>query len=221
MAMNRRQRARASAAVTAANRLGREPLPSHSAITLDIGGVVLHGIDIQDRNGLAAALEGELAAVLAEADVTPALHGGGRDRVDGGVISLEENHSSPAVGRQIAHAVQRSLIGFARRSPGKGLETLNDGTATTECQPSCGPPGTDFPAASTQVRLRRCARFERQVPRVPAKSLASPWRECTRAGAGKCTRCTPSHRSIAQRGRPKIFLIPLRARLLPCADPRR
>jgi hypothetical protein len=111
MAMNRRQRARQSATKHDASVRTGNASALRPEIRLEIGEVVLRGIDIRDRNGLAVALERELAGVLGEANVMGALQGGARDRVDGGVISLEASQSSPAMGGQIAHAVQRSLVG--------------------------------------------------------------------------------------------------------------
>ena len=110
MAMNRRRRARR--AMTKSDHRVRidNSMSARPAVTLDIGEVVLRGIDVGDRNALAAALERELTLVLGDGEMSRTLRAGARDRVDGGVIPLEANQSAPAIGRQIAQAVQRSLI---------------------------------------------------------------------------------------------------------------
>jgi hypothetical protein len=110
MAMNRRQRERRTAADNASGARIDDATAARPAITLDIGEVVLRGIDPGDRNALAAVLERELVSVLGDGGMPRTLRAGGRDRVDGGVISLKADENAPAIGRQIAHAVQRSLI---------------------------------------------------------------------------------------------------------------
>jgi hypothetical protein len=111
MAMNRRQRARMGAVGGAAGTHAGAPLPARPAITLEIGEVVLRGIDIGDRKAFAAALERELTVLLGEGRMPRMLPAGARHRVDGGVISLAANHGAPAVGREVARVVQRSLAG--------------------------------------------------------------------------------------------------------------
>jgi hypothetical protein len=110
MAMKRRQRARTGAAGGAAGTPAGARSPARPTITLEIGEVVLRGIGVGDRHALAAALERELAAALGAGDAMQTLRPSARERVDGGVISLEANHSAPTIGRQIAQVVRRSLI---------------------------------------------------------------------------------------------------------------
>lgn len=110
MAMNRRQRARRAVTGNAAGAWIDDATAARSAITLDIGEVMLRGIDVSDRNLLAEALERELVLALGARETIETLRSGAHERVNGGVISLEANHSAPAIGRQIAQAVQRSLI---------------------------------------------------------------------------------------------------------------
>jgi hypothetical protein len=82
--------------------------PERAPIHLEIGELVLRGIEVRDRSTLAETLERELTLSLGE--MTRTLRSGARERVDGGVISLEANRSASTIGRQIAQAVQRSLI---------------------------------------------------------------------------------------------------------------
>ena len=109
MAMNRRQRARRAAAEHASGTRMSDRISARRAITLEIGEVVLCGIDANDRGALAAALEHELVLALG-GETLRALRAGSRDRVDGGTISLDMNRGILPLGRQIAQAVERSLI---------------------------------------------------------------------------------------------------------------
>jgi hypothetical protein len=110
MAMNRRQRARRAVAENPSGARIDDAPAARSSITLDIGEVILRGIDAGDRNLLAEALERELVLALGARETIETLRSGAHERVNGGVISLEANHSAPAIGRQIAQVVQRSLI---------------------------------------------------------------------------------------------------------------
>ena len=116
MAMKRRQRARRVVAEDAPGTRIDDAISARPAITIEIGEVVLRGIDVGDRGALAAALERELTSVLGDGETTRIFRAGTRARIDGGTISFEGNRSAPALGRQIAQAVQRSLIESSARA---------------------------------------------------------------------------------------------------------
>jgi hypothetical protein len=109
MAMNRRQRARRVAVPRdSAMRIDDGNL-ARPFVTLEIDELTLRGIDVSDRRLLAEALERELVLALGARETLETLRSGARERVDGGVISIEANHGAPTIGRQIAQAVRRSL----------------------------------------------------------------------------------------------------------------
>jgi hypothetical protein len=120
MAMNRRRRARRGMAQDDFRARIDEPTPARAAVTLEIGEVVLRGIDVRDGNVLAGTLERELVSVLVGGELAQALRTGERPRVDGGTIFLEASSGAPAIGRKIAQAVQRSLV-----EPTPGLGAAN------------------------------------------------------------------------------------------------
>jgi hypothetical protein len=108
--MSRRERARRAVSEHDFARPMDRSFAARPAITLEIGEVVLRGIDVGDRHALAAGLERELAVALGAGEMMRTLRSGAHERVDGGMISLEGNPSAPSIGRQIAQVVQRSLI---------------------------------------------------------------------------------------------------------------
>lgn len=110
MAMNLRRRARRGMAQDDFRASIDEPAPARPAVTLEIGEVVLRGIDVRDGNMLAGTLERELVSVLGAGELAQALRAGARARVDGGTIFLKASSGAPAIGREIAQAVQRSLV---------------------------------------------------------------------------------------------------------------
>ena len=110
MAMNLRRRARRGMAQDDFRTRIDESTPARPAVTLEIGEVVLRGIDVRDGNMLAETLERELVSVLGAGDLAQALRTGSRARVDGGTIFVEAGSGAPTIGREIAQAVQRSLV---------------------------------------------------------------------------------------------------------------
>jgi hypothetical protein len=110
MAMNLRRRARRSMAQDDFRARIDEPTPARPAVTLEIGEGVLRGIEVRDGNMLAGTLERELVSVLVAGELAQALRAGERARVDGGTIFLEASGGAPAIGREIAQAVRRSLV---------------------------------------------------------------------------------------------------------------
>ncbi len=80
------------------------------AIELHIDELVLHGFSPADRLRIGAALEGELARLLAESGIPPELaRVSGIERVDGGQLELSAGASARDLGAGIAHAVYGSL----------------------------------------------------------------------------------------------------------------
>jgi hypothetical protein len=77
-------------------------------INLHIDHLVLDGLPLEEGQGgaIQAAVEAELARLLASGDLASALRmGGARASVAGGDIQLTGNHSPAALGRQIGRAV--------------------------------------------------------------------------------------------------------------------
>ena len=75
------------------------------AIRLHIGELVLHGFEPGDRAALGAALETELARLLAAGDPEALTRAQGLPRLDGGAFELPA-HTAPAVaGARLARAV--------------------------------------------------------------------------------------------------------------------
>ena len=110
MAMNLRRRARRGMAQDDFRTRIDESTPARPAVTLEIGEVVLRGIDVRDGNMLAETLERELVSVLGAGELAQELRAGARARVDGGTIFVEASSGAPTIGREIAQAVQRSLV---------------------------------------------------------------------------------------------------------------
>ena len=82
--------------------------PSRIEVTIDE--LVLHGFAPGDRYAIAAALEKELARLLSEQGVAPALmRAGDTERIDAGSISLATGPQANIVGVQGAKAVYGGL----------------------------------------------------------------------------------------------------------------
>lgn len=80
-------------------------------IKLHIGELVLHGFEPRDRAVLGAALEAELARLLADVDFDSLARAGSVARLDGGAFEMPA-HSSPQVaGTRLARAVYDGLTG--------------------------------------------------------------------------------------------------------------
>jgi hypothetical protein len=88
------------------------PFSSPPAVDLHIEELVLHGFAAHDRYRIAQAVEGELARLLAERGVSPALARGGEiESLDGGSFDVAADDAPETVGAQVAQA----LLGrFAR-----------------------------------------------------------------------------------------------------------
>lgn len=81
-----------------------------SAIELHIEELILHGFAPGDRARIGAALEGELARLLAERGLPEGLAQGGTiDQLDGGSCEVARGAAPEAVGAQLAHAVYGGL----------------------------------------------------------------------------------------------------------------
>ena len=81
-----------------------------SAIDLHIEELVLHGFDPGDRYRIGAAVEAELARLLAERGVSPALaRGGEMAALDGGSFDVAPGASPEGVGGRVAQAVHGGL----------------------------------------------------------------------------------------------------------------
>jgi hypothetical protein len=79
-------------------------------VELDIKELVLHGVDVRDRARLGAAVEVELARLLAERGLPPSLsHGGHVSSLDGGTIHLAPGAPAEGTGTQVARAVYGGL----------------------------------------------------------------------------------------------------------------
>ena len=88
------------------------------AIKLHIEEVVLHGFEPADRAALGAALETELARLLAAADPA-ALTGANRvARIDGGAFEIPAQAAPGLTGARLARAVYDGLTG----RPGRNRE---------------------------------------------------------------------------------------------------
>lgn len=75
-------------------------------VHLHIDRLVLDGFDPLDRGALGAAVEAELARLLAEEGAPPALHRDARvPRLDGGTFDLPPGAGAETVGKQVAHRV--------------------------------------------------------------------------------------------------------------------
>jgi hypothetical protein len=83
---------------------------SPARIELEIGELVLHGFSPGDRQRIGAAVERELARLLAERGVPASLTGsGGVERVDAGSFPLRPGARAEAVGAEVARSVHGGL----------------------------------------------------------------------------------------------------------------
>ena len=81
-----------------------------NTIDLHIEELVLHGFDPGDRYRIGAAVEAELARLLSEQGVSPALARGGElATLDGGSFDVAPGASPEGVGGQVAQAVHGGL----------------------------------------------------------------------------------------------------------------
>jgi hypothetical protein len=110
MAMNERRRTRTAASQNSSHARIDDAIAARPALKIEIDEVVLRGINVGGRSALAAALERELTSMLSDGETTRTLRSNARERIDGGTIFLEANRDVPGLGREIAQAVQRSLI---------------------------------------------------------------------------------------------------------------
>ena len=82
-----------------------------AVIKLHIGELILHGFEPGDRAALGAALETELARLLAAGDFQSLASSGQVARLDGGAFEMPA-HSNPEVaGTRLARAVYDGLTG--------------------------------------------------------------------------------------------------------------
>ena len=85
------------------------------AIRLHIDELILHGFEPADRHALGAALEAELARLLAAGDPESLARAGTHTRLDGGAFEMPQ-HAGPAVtGTRLARAVYDGLTGQKTR----------------------------------------------------------------------------------------------------------
>lgn len=80
-------------------------------IKLHIDEVVLHGFESADRAALGAALETELARLLAAGDPQALAQAGQVARLDGGSFELPTHTSPEVAGTRLARAVYDGLTG--------------------------------------------------------------------------------------------------------------
>jgi hypothetical protein len=79
-------------------------------LELHIEELVLHGIDLRDRERIAAAVEHELARLFAERGVPPSLiQGGELAQLDGGRFKVHPGNGPEAIGVQVAQALYGGL----------------------------------------------------------------------------------------------------------------
>ena len=79
-------------------------------IDLHIEELVLEGFRPSDRHRIGAAVESELARLLAERGLPPALaQGADLPRLDGGSFEARPGARPEALGRQVANAAYRGL----------------------------------------------------------------------------------------------------------------
>ncbi|HEX8336386.1 MAG TPA: hypothetical protein VF621_06625 [Pyrinomonadaceae bacterium] len=86
------------------------------AIKLHIDEVVLHGFEPADRAALGAALETELARLLAAGDPTALTGASQVARIDGGAFEMPRHTAPDVAGTRLARAVYDGLTGQAVRS---------------------------------------------------------------------------------------------------------
>jgi hypothetical protein len=78
-------------------------------IHLHIDELVLDGFPSVDRFRIAAAVETELARLLAEQGAPPSLRTGAVDRLDGGSFNVARPSRPEAIGVQVAQAIYGGL----------------------------------------------------------------------------------------------------------------
>jgi hypothetical protein len=83
------------------------------AIKLHIEELVLHGFESADRAALGAALETELARLLAAGDAESLTRAGRVARLDGGAFELPAHAGPEVAGTRLARAVYDGLTGQA------------------------------------------------------------------------------------------------------------
>lgn len=80
-------------------------------LDLHIGELVLHGVDPGDRERLAADLERELARLVAEHGVPPALAQGGNLHLEGAALTLPAGSPPEELGAAIAREAHARISG--------------------------------------------------------------------------------------------------------------
>ncbi|MET0646930.1 MAG: hypothetical protein ABW208_09945 [Pyrinomonadaceae bacterium] len=85
------------------------------AIRLHIDELVLHGFEPADRAVLGAALETELARLLAAGDAESLTRANQISRLDGGAFEMPTHASPEVAGTRLARAVYGGLTGQASR----------------------------------------------------------------------------------------------------------
>jgi hypothetical protein len=83
------------------------------AVKLHIEELVLHGFEPGDRAALGAALETELARLIAAGDPEPLTHTGRVARLDGGAFELPAHAGPEVAGTRLARVVYDGLTGQA------------------------------------------------------------------------------------------------------------
>ena len=81
------------------------------AIRLHIGELVLHGFEPAERQALGAALETELARLLASGDTESLARAGNLSRLDGGAFEMPRHARPEVAGARLARAVYDGLTG--------------------------------------------------------------------------------------------------------------
>jgi hypothetical protein len=92
-------------------------------VDLHIGELVLYGVDPGDREAIAGDAERELARLLAERGLPPALAQGGSVRLEGAALTLPAGSPPGELGRAIAREAHGRISGGeapdAAPSPGR------------------------------------------------------------------------------------------------------
>lgn len=107
--------------------------PGRRRVEVVIDEIVLHGFPPSHRDGVAAAVQAELAASLAGWSTSS---GSVTDQLDAGSFTLAAAASPAAVGQGVARLVHRSLPGLGAGPAGTGPE-----------RETAGPMGRPRPAA--------------------------------------------------------------------------
>lgn len=89
-------------------------------IRLRVGELILHGFEAADRERVGAALERELARLLAGDDAAAALaaRAGGAARLDAGAFEMGPHAGPDDAGARLARAVYDGLKGGAGKAEG-------------------------------------------------------------------------------------------------------